>query len=92
MASSEIEKLERLVRENPKGRQFAILADAYRKDGQFARALEVLAPGLEVHPDYVSARVVLGRVLMSMGDSAKAKDAFMGRGVTELIPVMSMAP
>lgn len=76
MAASEIEKLERLVRENPKGRQFAILADAYRKDGQFQRALDVLAPGLEVHPDYVSARVVLGRVLMAMGDNEKAKEAF----------------
>ena len=76
MAASEIEKLERLVRENPKGRQFAILADAYRKDGQFQRALDVLGPGLEVHPDYVSARVVLGRVLMAMGDHAKAKEAF----------------
>lgn len=76
MAASEIEKLERLVRENPKGRQFAILADAYRKDGQFQRALDVLGPGLEHHPDYVSARVVLGRVLMAMGESAKAKEAF----------------
>src|SRR5580765_609242 len=76
MAASEIEKLERLVRENPTGRQFAILADAYRKDGQFQRALDVLAPGLEVHPDYVSARVVLGRVLMAMGDNEKAKEAF----------------
>lgn len=76
MASSEIEKLERLVRENPKGRQFAILADAYRKDGQLQRALEVLTPGLEVHPDYVSARVVLGRVQMALGDKPKAREAF----------------
>ena len=84
MAASEIEKLERLVRENPKGRQFAILADAYRKDGQFQRALDVLGPGLEVHPDYVSARVVLGRVLVAMGDNAKAKEAFTR--VVELDP------
>lgn len=84
MAASEIEKLERLVRENPKGRQFAILADAYRKDGQFQRALDVLGPGLEVHPDYVSARVVLGRVLMAMGDNPKAKEAFTR--VVELDP------
>jgi tetratricopeptide (TPR) repeat protein len=76
MASSEIDKLERLVRENPKGRQFAILADAYRKDGQLDRALEVLTPGLEHHPDYVSARVVLGRVLMALGDKPKAREAF----------------
>src|SRR6478609_2606472 len=76
MASSEIEKLERLVRENPKGRQFAILADAYRKDGQLQRSLEVLTAGLDHHPDYVSARVVLGRVQMALGDKPKAREAF----------------
>jgi tetratricopeptide (TPR) repeat protein len=76
MAASEIEKLERLVRENPKGRLFASLADAYRKDNQFGKALEVLEAGLQVHPDYVSARVVLGRVHMATGDNAAAKVAF----------------
>src|SRR5688572_21436968 len=76
MAASEIEKLERLVRENPKGRLFASLADAYRKDNQFGKALEVLEAGLQVHPDYVSARVVLGRVHMATGDNAAAKAAF----------------
>ena len=76
MAASEIEKLERMVRENPKGRLFASLADAYRKDGQYPKALEVLEGGLANHPDYVSARVVLGRVHMAMGDRAKAREAF----------------
>lgn len=76
MAASEIEKLERMVRENPKGRLFASLADAYRKDGQYPKALEVLEAGLVNHPDYVSARVVLGRVHMSTGDRAKAREAF----------------
>lgn len=76
MAASEIEKLERMVRENPKGRLFASLADAYRKDGQYPKALEVLEAGLVNHPDYVSARVVLGRVHMTTGDRAKAREAF----------------
>ena len=76
MAASEIEKLERLVRENPKGRLFASLADAYRKDGQYPKALEVLEAGLKNHPEYVSARVVLGRVQMAIGDRVKAREAF----------------
>src|SRR5437868_686898 len=70
MAASEIEKLERLVKENPKGRLFASLADAYRKDGQYPKALEVLDAGLKNHPEYVSARVVLGRVHLATGDRA----------------------
>jgi tetratricopeptide (TPR) repeat protein len=84
MAASEIEKLERLVKENPKGRLFASLADAYRKDGQYPKALEVLDAGLKNHPEYVSARVVLGRVHMATGDRARAREAF-GR-VVELDP------
>ncbi|HVX89270.1 MAG TPA: tetratricopeptide repeat protein [Gemmatimonadales bacterium] len=76
MAASEIEKLERMVRENPKGRLFASLADAYRKDAQYPKALEVLEAGLVNHPDYVSARVVLGRVYLATGDRAKAREAF----------------
>ena len=41
-ATSEIEKLERRYAENPDGRFFAPLADAYRKAGQVDRALEVV--------------------------------------------------
>ena len=84
MAASEIEKLERLVKENPKGRLFASLADAYRKDGQYPKALEVLEAGLKNHPDYVSARVVLGRVQMAIGDKVQAREAFSR--VVELDP------
>lgn len=80
--TSEIEKLERRVQENPQGRFFASLADAYRKDGQVPRALEVLKTGLMIHPDYVSARVVLGRCLLDQGDDAGAEAAFTR--VTEL--------
>jgi tetratricopeptide (TPR) repeat protein len=80
--TSEIEKLERRVQENPQGRFFASLADAYRKDGQVSRALEVLKTGLMIHPDYVSARVVLGRCLLDQGDDAGAEAAFTR--VTEL--------
>ncbi|MFI5234508.1 MAG: tetratricopeptide repeat protein [Gemmatimonadales bacterium] len=74
--TSEIEKLERRVQENPQGRFFASLADAYRKDGQIARALDVVKAGLVIHPDYVSARVVLGRCYMDQGDDAAAQEAF----------------
>ena len=84
MAASEIEKLERLVKENPKGRLFASLADAYRKDGQYPKALEVLEAGLKNHPDYVSARVVLGRVQMAIGDKVQARtelERLLARGV-----------
>ncbi|HET8648977.1 MAG TPA: tetratricopeptide repeat protein [Gemmatimonadales bacterium] len=77
MASiSEIEKLERLRNENPSGLTFAPLAEAYRKNGEISRALELLGPGLELHPDYIPASIVLGRCHLDLGDDPAAEQAF----------------
>lgn len=74
--TSEIEKLERRWSENPKGRNFAPLADAYRKAGELDRAIELCTAGLERHPDYVSAHIVYGRCLMDQKNDAGAGDVF----------------
>lgn len=80
--TSEIDKLERRHRENPEGRTFAPLADAYRKAGDVPRALEILKAGLQIHPDYLSASIVLGRCHLDLGDLPGAEAAF--RRVLEL--------
>jgi len=80
--TSEIDKLERRHRENPEGRTFAPLADAYRKAGDLPRALEILKYGLQLHPDYLSASIVLGRCQLDLGDLPAAETAF--RRVLEL--------
>jgi len=74
--TSEIEKLEKRWAENPKGRNFAPLADAYRKAGELDRALELCTAGLELHPDYVSAHIVFGRCLIDQKNEAGASDVF----------------
>jgi len=74
--TSEIEKLEKRWAENPKGRNFAPLADAYRKAGELDRALELCTAGLELHPDYVSAHIVLGRCLIDQKNDSGASDVF----------------
>ena len=58
-ALSEIEKLEARYAENPDGRYFAPLADAYRKAGRVDEAITVVTSGLNQHPDYLSAHIVL---------------------------------
>lgn len=68
----EIEQLEQRVAENPEGRMFAHLADAYRKAGELDQAERIILDGLERHPDYVSAHLVLGRIYM---DGARAEEA-----------------
>lgn len=81
---SEIEKLEQRYRENPKGRNFAPLADAYRKAGLVDNAIELCQEGLKLHPDYISAHIVYGRCLLDKKDPAGADGVF--RRVIELDP------
>jgi tetratricopeptide (TPR) repeat protein len=74
--TSEIEKLEKRWAENPKGRNFAPLADAYRKAGELDRAIELCKAGLARHPDYVSAHIVYGRCLIDLKNDAGASEVF----------------
>ena len=76
MALSEIEKLERRYAENPQGLTFAPLAEVHRKNGDVTRALELLRPGLTLHPDYIPASIVLGRCHLDLGDLPAAETAF----------------
>ena len=73
MATSEIEKLERRYAENPHGLTFAPLAEVHRKNGDVARALELLTAGLELHPNYIPASIVLGRCHQDLGDLHRPK-------------------
>lgn len=76
MATSEIEKLERRYAENPQGLTFAPLAEIHRKSGDLTRALELLRAGLELHPNYIPASIVLGRCHWDLGDLPAAESAF----------------
>src|SRR3954454_22315663 len=76
MALSEIEKLERRYAENPHGLTFAPLAEVHRKNGEVQRALDLLKPGLQNHPDYIPASIVLGRCHLDLGDLPAAETAF----------------
>ena len=76
MALSEIEKLERRYAENPQGLTFAPLAEVHRKNGEVARALELLRPGLTLHPEYIPASIVLGRCHLDLGELPAAEAAF----------------
>ncbi|HEU5041728.1 MAG TPA: tetratricopeptide repeat protein, partial [Gemmatimonadales bacterium] len=94
MALSEIEKLERRYAENPQGLTFAPLAEIHRKNGDVARALELLRLGLELHPDYIPASIVLGRCHLDLGDLPAAETAFthvLGLDGENVIALKSLA-
>jgi hypothetical protein len=74
--NSEIEKLERRWKENPKGTVFAPYAEVLRKHGDHALAREVLRQGLELHPDHIPGNIVLGRCCLDLGEDGPAEAAF----------------
>ncbi|MFP4466535.1 MAG: tetratricopeptide repeat protein [Candidatus Goldiibacteriota bacterium] len=66
-ATVEIEELKKKLSQNPESMIFVPLADAYRKAGMLDDAIKVCEDGLEKHPSYTSARVVLGRIYSEKG-------------------------
>ena len=57
----EIAVLEEAYKTRPDSLLFARLADAYRKEGDVARAIELCISGLNLYPFYTTGRILLGR-------------------------------
>uniref|UniRef100_A0A7C4TC11 Tetratricopeptide repeat protein n=1 Tax=candidate division WOR-3 bacterium TaxID=2052148 RepID=A0A7C4TC11_UNCW3 len=73
---SEIAKLSERYQKEPKSRIFVQLADAYRKNNMIDEALEVLNQGLQYHPQYPLAYLILGKCHLDKRQFAQAKEAF----------------
>jgi tetratricopeptide (TPR) repeat protein len=67
-----IEDLKRRVRKDPASIAFAQLAEEYRRAGQYQESVEACHVGLGIHPNYLSARVTLGRALIEIGQLDEA--------------------
>ncbi len=72
----EIEQLTEKLVADPKSRIFAQLADAYRKCGMFDEAIDTAKKGLEIHPHYAVAHLILGRCYMAKKMYALAREEF----------------
>jgi len=70
-----IAELERRLAAEPSSRVFLDLARAYHDAGQLEKAAGVCARGLEKHPGWLSARVMLGRIQFDMGTLDEARQA-----------------
>lgn len=91
--SSEIEKLEKRWQQTS-GLVFAPLAEAYRKAGLQARALEILEQGLALHAEYGPALIVRARCHLDTGDYGAAEGAFhqaLGRDPMDPIALRGLA-
>ncbi|MGH9147771.1 MAG: tetratricopeptide repeat protein [Vicinamibacterales bacterium] len=79
-----IEELRRRVQKDPSSIAFAQLGEEYRRAGNFDEAISTCRTGLNRHPDYLSARVTLGRALIETNQLEAAE--------TELNHVLGSAP
>jgi len=51
---------------------FSVIAERFRRAGQFDRAVALCREGLEAYPDHLSARVTLGCALLDLGQHVEA--------------------
>ena len=72
----ELHRLRQRHAEQPEGRVFAPLADCLRKLGELQEALDVCRVGLNEHPRYSSAYVILGKIHLERDDDDAAREAF----------------
>jgi tetratricopeptide (TPR) repeat protein len=82
--SPRLQELRRRVQQDPASLAFAPLAEELRRAGQLAEAVATCRAGLSRHPEYVTARATLGRVLLDQGDFDAA--------LAELTRVLQAAP
>ncbi len=74
--SPRIEELQKKLDKDPDSKIFLPLAEEYRKSGMLEEAITICQEGLEKHPNYVSARVVLGRAYMDLKRTIEAQAEF----------------
>ncbi len=73
---TEIARLSERYSKDPQSRIFVQLADAYRKNNMIEEAFDVLQKGLEHHPDYPLAHLIMGKCRFDKRMYAQAKESF----------------
>ncbi|UCE78053.1 MAG: tetratricopeptide repeat protein [Nitrospiraceae bacterium] len=76
MSLEDIENLKNRFEKDPNSKLFVPLAEEYRKEGMLDEAVAVLSKGLENQPDYMSARVSLGKIYVEKGMLEEARAEF----------------
>lgn len=72
----EILKLTDKLTKDPKSKLFVPLAEEYMKSKMLDEAVMVLMDGLKIHPQFLTARVTLGKVYLEKGQIQEAKAQF----------------
>jgi tetratricopeptide (TPR) repeat protein len=71
-----IADLRRRIQKDPASIAFAQLAEELRRAGEHQEAADICRAGLTHHPEYLSARVTLGRALLELEQLHEAQEEF----------------
>lgn len=74
--SPEIEKLSEKLQKDPNSKLFFNLAEEYYKGGLVEEASAVIQAGLKIHPTYLSAKVLLGKIYADQNKTKEAREIF----------------
>lgn len=76
MLSPDISKLAEKLARDPSSKLFIPLAEEYRRSGMLDEAIQVLSDCLKANPNYMTARVFLGKMLLEKGNILEAQIEF----------------
>jgi len=77
MGREDIERLQQKIAKDPDSKLFVPLAEEYKKAGMIDDAINILIQGLGKQPNYLSARVSLGKMYMDAGLLNEAREEFL---------------
>ncbi len=86
---AEIEEYTRKLTQNPESLVFVSLAESYRKSGMLDEAIETCLKGLQVHPSYMSAHMVLGRAYLEKEQHEEAATEFSKVAAADVNNIMA---
>jgi predicted Zn-dependent protease len=75
--STYIKRLKERLRQNPDTKLFLSLAEEMRKRDKMDEAIAILVDGIKRNPDFVAARLTLGRWYLSCNMFSEAKKEFL---------------
>ncbi|BCB97204.1 hypothetical protein JZK55_21260 [Dissulfurispira thermophila] len=72
-----IKRLKERLRQDPDSKVFLSLAEELRKQDKIDEAIAVLINGIKKHPDFIAARLTLGRWYLSIDMLSEAQKEYM---------------
>lgn len=82
-----IELYREMLQQDPRSRAFFLLAEAFQEAGLCKEAVSVLREGLQWHPDFLEARMLLVQILFATGDESAISEAAPVASMLERYPV-----